>query len=96
MKVALENWYIDVELDNCFKFLDSELEEGKYLNGTSQPTRLDFVMQFYVDFAAEGCLLDLNKYPKVKEWYERCISRDAWKTALEKGNGYDMGFWRKV
>ncbi|KAI0382255.1 hypothetical protein F5Y04DRAFT_51595 [Hypomontagnella monticulosa] len=95
-KYALEKAFLDAEIDNCFKFLDGELEEGKYLNGTLQPTRLDFVMQFYVDFAAEGCLLDLDKYPKVKAWYERCKSRDAWKRALEKGNGYDMGFWRKL
>ncbi|KAI1380484.1 hypothetical protein F4677DRAFT_407004 [Hypoxylon crocopeplum] len=94
-KYTFERAFIDAEIDNSFKFLDGELDGRLYFNGTGHPTRLDFVMHWYVDFGVQGCRLDLDQYPRVKEWHERCISRDAWKRALQKGNGYDLEFWKK-
>ncbi|KAI1099221.1 hypothetical protein F4804DRAFT_322518 [Jackrogersella minutella] len=95
LKLAIEKAYLDAEIDNCFRFLNGELEDRQYFNGTAEPTRLDFVLQWYADFGVQSCDLDLDKYPRIKEWHNRCISRDAWKRALEKGNGYDLEFWRK-
>lgn len=94
LRWGLDKIYLDAEIDNSFKVLDAELEGREYFNGTKHPTRLDFVMQWYVDFAAQGCQVDLSLYPRVKAWFERCISRDAWKRSLEKGNGYDLEFWK--
>ncbi|KAI1777462.1 hypothetical protein F4818DRAFT_410496 [Hypoxylon cercidicola] len=94
LKWGFGKLYLDAEIDNCFKVLDAELEGREYFNGTKSPTRLDFVMQWYVDSAVQGVRLDLSLYPRVKEWFERCISRDAWKRAVKKGNGYDLEFWK--
>ncbi|KAI0178739.1 hypothetical protein GGR52DRAFT_533248 [Hypoxylon sp. FL1284] len=94
LKWGFDKIFLDAEIDNCFKYLDAELEGREYFNGTKNPTRLDFVMQWYVDMAVQGTRLGLSPYPRVKEWFERCIARDAWKRALEKGNGYDLEFWK--
>ncbi|KAI0888394.1 uncharacterized protein GGS22DRAFT_185771 [Annulohypoxylon maeteangense] len=96
LKLALEKAFIDGEIDNALKFLDSELEGRQYFNGTTELTRIDFILQWYVDFGVRGGSdVDISKYPNLKGWYERCMSRDAWKRALEKGNGYDLTFWKK-
>ncbi|KAI1208580.1 uncharacterized protein F4807DRAFT_461517 [Annulohypoxylon truncatum] len=95
VKLTIERVFLDAEIDNVLKFLDSELEGREYFNGTTEPTRLDFILQWFVDFGVQAADVDLNKYPRLKGWYDRCMSRDAWKRALEKGNGYDLGFWRE-
>ncbi|KAI0899284.1 hypothetical protein F4806DRAFT_457281 [Annulohypoxylon nitens] len=95
LKLTLEKAFLDAEIDNVLKFLDGELEGREYFNGTARPTRLDFILQWYVDFGVQSSDLDLDKYPRVKGWYDRCMSRDAWKRAMEKGNGYDLAFWKK-
>ncbi|XDG05694.1 hypothetical protein ABKA04_005309 [Annulohypoxylon sp. FPYF3050] len=95
LKLTLEKVFLDAEIDNVLKFLDGELEGREYFNGTARPTRLDFILQWYVDFGVQSSDLDLHKYPRVKGWYDRCMSRDAWKSAMEKGNGYDLAFWKK-
>ncbi|KAI1387578.1 uncharacterized protein F4822DRAFT_287248 [Hypoxylon trugodes] len=88
----LDKAFLDAEVDNIFKFLDNELEGRQYFNGTELPTRLDFVIQWYVDFGAQACSIDISKYPRVKSWFDTCTSRPAWKRALEQGNGYDLTF----
>ncbi|KAI1458823.1 hypothetical protein F4805DRAFT_456534 [Annulohypoxylon moriforme] len=52
LKWALEKAFINAEIENVLKFLDSELEGRQYFNGTAEPTRLDFVLQWYVDLEA--------------------------------------------
>ena len=42
--------------------------------------------------AAWGWAERLAQYPALKAWRERCQAREAWKRALDKGNGYDLGF----
>ncbi|KAI5861425.1 hypothetical protein GGS23DRAFT_606296 [Durotheca rogersii] len=92
---VLSRAFLDAEIDSVFKFLDAELEGRQFFNGTERPTGLDFVLQWYVDFGRWGCGIDLDKYPKIREWNDRCVSREAWKKALKKGNGYGVAFWEK-
>ncbi|KAL7622888.1 hypothetical protein AAE478_006567 [Parahypoxylon ruwenzoriense] len=102
---ALDRAFLDAELAHVVEYLDSELlllpgaggESGdgqggsrEYFMGTKEPTRADFTLLWYVDWGVQGGWVDLEKFPRLKEWYERCTARPAWKTALEKGGGYDL------
>ncbi|KAK8034177.1 glutathione S-transferase [Apiospora rasikravindrae] len=62
----------------------------EYLMGGPEPTRADFVVEWFVEWAAAGRLVDMEKYPAVERWYERCRQRPAYRRALDKGNGYDL------
>ncbi|KAK7935952.1 glutathione S-transferase [Apiospora marii] len=64
----------------------------EYLMGGPEPTRADFMMWWFVDWAVAGRLVDLpDKYPATQAWLARCMARPAYRRSLEKGNGYDMG-----
>ena len=69
-------------------FLLLNLKE--WLMGGDAPSRADFVLHFFVGLAVQPGYVDLNRYPRVKAWMVRCEAREAWKRALEKGNGYDL------
>lgn len=64
----------------------------EYLMGGPEPTRADFMVAWFADWAVAGRLVDLpNKYPATQAWLARCLARPAYRRSLEKGNGYDMG-----
>ncbi|KAI0853288.1 hypothetical protein F5Y00DRAFT_225920 [Daldinia vernicosa] len=105
LRYFLDRAFLDGELATVFGFLDAQLEEDKkdgdedggkttiaraFFMGTEGPTRADFALMWYVDWAFQSQWVDFEKYPRVKEWHARCASRPAWKRALEKGNGYDV------
>ena len=54
------------------------------------PGRADFMLEFPMAFLTQRKWMSLDPYPKVKAWSERCYARPAWKSGLEKGNGYDL------
>jgi glutathione S-transferase len=53
------------------------------------------VLKFFVDLGVAPGFVRLERYGKVKAWWERCEGREGWKRALEKGNGYDLDFLGK-
>ncbi|KAI1205110.1 uncharacterized protein F4807DRAFT_292273 [Annulohypoxylon truncatum] len=92
--------FLDAELRKLFGYLDAQLAlpDGKgegermWFLGTEEPTRTDFSLMWYVDWAVQWGWIDMEKYPRLKAFHERCTARPAWKRALEKGNGYNVAF----
>lgn len=84
------------ELKTMLEHLERELGGQDYFMGT-QPGRADFMLSFPLDHAAHVGWVDFGReeYKGLNAWRERCQSREAWKRALEKGNGYDMAFFKK-
>ena len=79
------------EYEKMLAYLENELEGREYFMGGSQPGRADFMMSWPLDNIVQRKMVsNLDVYPKVKAWHERCQSRPAWKKALERGNGYDL------
>ncbi|KAI0197819.1 glutathione S-transferase [Astrocystis sublimbata] len=83
--------YINKEFDAQFKYMESVLGEQDYFMSNENPTRVDFVMIFFVQTLCYSKVLDIAPYPKVKAWLDRCEARPGWKRAIEKGNGYSLG-----
>ncbi|KAI1452184.1 hypothetical protein F4805DRAFT_471042 [Annulohypoxylon moriforme] len=100
LKYAVDRTFLDAELEKMLGYLDTQLappdgkgEERKWFLGTEEPTRTDFSLMWYVDWAVQWKWIDLEKYPRLKGFHERCTARPAWQRALEKGNGYNVAFW---
>ncbi|KAI2473157.1 hypothetical protein F4781DRAFT_442750 [Annulohypoxylon bovei var. microspora] len=97
IRYALDHVFLDAELGKMFGYLDAQLapkgEERKWFLGTEEPTRADFSLMWYVDWAVQWKWIDLEKFPRLKAFHARCTARPAWQRALEKGNGYDVAFW---
>lgn len=90
LSATLNRAFLGKEIDSMMDWLEKGMEGKTYFMKTEGPTRVDFMYRWYIDFALFASLSDLNKYPNIKSWHERCSNRDAWKRSLEKGNGYDM------
>lgn len=91
MAAALNKGFLNKEMSAMLKYLDQGLEGKEFFLATKNPTRVDICTVWYVDMASflgEG---DLSSYPNLKRWYDGCKGREAWKRALDKGNGYDLG-----
>lgn len=86
----LNSAFLNKEMQSMLKYLDDQLTGREYFMGTSEPTRADFCIQWYVDLGTQLGKIDMGKYSNLKAWLTRCKNRPAWKSALEKGNGYDM------
>ncbi|KAI3324092.1 glutathione S-transferase [Xylariaceae sp. AK1471] len=83
--------FVDKEFDAQFKYMDGLLEGQEYFMSDGNPTRVDFVMLFFVQTVYYSKVADIAPYPNVKAWHDRCVARPAWKRAIEKGNGYSLG-----
>lgn len=81
--------YTGSELENSFKFLETELGDQDYFMGTN-PGCADFILSWPFDYCVQWKFVDLKKYPKLDQYYARCSDRAAWKRAREKGNGYQL------
>ena len=82
--------FLSKEADAMMKYLDNGMEGKTYFLNTQNPTRVDFLMLWYMDLGMIAESSDLSTYPNIKSWYDRCKARDAWKRSLEKGNGYEI------
>jgi len=82
--------FLSNEADSMMRYLDDSLKGKNYFLSTDNPTRVDFLMLWYVDLTIMAESSDLNTYSNVKSWYDRCKGREAWKRSLQKGNGYDI------
>ena len=78
--------------DVMMKYLDDGLKGKNYFLNTENPTRVDFLLLWYIDLGLMADSFNLNAYSNVKSWYDRCKARDGWKRSLEKGNGYQLDF----
>ncbi|CAL3973145.1 unnamed protein product [Diplocarpon coronariae] len=90
IKQAHDSFYSDAEFQKDMVFLESELGAGQWFNG-SELGMSDFVLSWPLDVIAVRGYVDLEKqYPRLDAWKRRKDERPAWKSALEKGNGYDL------
>ncbi|KAJ8121715.1 hypothetical protein ONZ43_g1904 [Nemania bipapillata] len=83
--------YVDKEFDAQLKYMDGLLKDQEYFMSNGNPTRVDFMMIFFVQMVYHSEVVDIAPYPNVKAWHDRCVARPAWKRAMEKGNGYSLG-----
>ncbi|KAF7517907.1 hypothetical protein G7054_g13657 [Neopestalotiopsis clavispora] len=90
MSALLNKAFLAAEVDANMSYLDSLLEGRDYVMGGKTPTRADFVLEWYIDWGAQSNLYEAGKYKNIASWLERCTSRPAWKSGLEKGNGYNL------
>ncbi|KAI9047216.1 hypothetical protein LZ554_008670 [Drepanopeziza brunnea f. sp. 'monogermtubi'] len=90
IKKAHDSFYSDAEFKKDMEFLQSELGEGEWFNGKDLGMA-DFVLSWPMDVIAVRGYVDLEKsYPTLYAWRTRLHQRPAWKSALEKGNEYDL------
>jgi len=82
--------FLSKENENMTTYLDNELQGRDWFMGTSEPTRADFCLHWYMDMGFQTVFPDFGKDPILKAWLDRCKDRPAWKKALQKGNGYDL------
>ncbi|CAG7555223.1 unnamed protein product [Fusarium equiseti] len=86
---GLNKGWLNEEVDNALQVVENELEGREYLMG-SELSRADIAIKIAVDLAVHPKIVDLEKFPRVKDWYERCEARPAWKRSLEVGIGYQL------
>ncbi|PBP23184.1 glutathione S-transferase [Diplocarpon rosae] len=90
IKKAHDRFYSDAEFKKDMVFLESELREEAWFNG-SELGMSDFVLSWPMDIIAARGYVDMEKeYPRLNAWKMRKDERPAWKSALERGNGYDL------
>ncbi|RAL62900.1 hypothetical protein DID88_004741 [Monilinia fructigena] len=71
-----------------FEYLEKQLTDG-WFNGKNLG-RSDVMLSWPMDFLAAKEYVDFKKYPKILQWRKKVEERDAWKRAIEKGNGYEL------
>ncbi|CAD6457628.1 70403aa0-6342-48bb-b9ff-29b7eaa1316c [Sclerotinia trifoliorum] len=88
VKSNIHKSFTGPEYATQFEYLEKELTD-EWFNGKNLG-RPDVMLSWPVDFLAAKKYVDFEKYPKILQWRNRIQNRDAWKRALEKGNGYDL------
>ena len=90
IRKGLQSNYTTAEFKKSFTYVEEELGDNEWLNG-EKLGRSDIMMSWPFDNIAQRRWFDLEKEcPKVAAWRGRIQNREAWKRALEKGNGYDL------
>ncbi|KAJ9637079.1 uncharacterized protein PV06_01396 [Exophiala oligosperma] len=88
---GIHKGYTGDELALNFSYLEEQLGSAEYFGGSS-PSRADFIISWPADNCVQNNIIDFTKFPRLAKWHQRCQERAAWKRALEKGNGYRLGF----
>ena len=85
------------ELKRVLRDLSKELQEGPEggFFGGKHPGRADILFEYPISMATHREWVDLKEFPLINAWLDRVYQRDAWKRALEKGNGYDLRIFPK-
>ncbi|KAI1303974.1 glutathione S-transferase [Xylaria venustula] len=91
VSAMIHTGYLNKEFDAQLKYMDGLLNGQDYFMSDENPTRVDFVMLFFVQTVYYSKVVDIAPYPNVKAWHDRCVARPAWKRAMDKGNGYSLG-----
>ncbi|KAG0646431.1 Glutathione S-transferase 3 [Hyphodiscus hymeniophilus] len=87
---SVRNGFTTAEFKKSFTYLEKELGEHDWFNGR-ELGRSDIIMSWPFDNIGQRGWFDLKKdFPKLGAWRERILNREAWKSAIEKGNGYNM------
>ena len=89
MHGMLRRAFLGPEMKAQFTYLNDQLGEQDYFMGAA-PGRADFMISWPIDMSTQQGFVNLNEYPKLKAWHERCKARDGWKRGIEKGNGYTL------
>lgn len=80
-------------LKGVLKELERELKEGPqggFFMG-KEPGRADILLEYPMSSVKQRKTVDLkSEFPGLDAWIEKVRARDAYKRALEKGNGYDL------
>lgn len=93
LKSGIERQFLTAEFAKNVAYLQDQLGAQSYFMG-DEPGRADFMLVYPVDVMAMRGWVDFAKdYPAVEAWRTRCAQREAWKGALNKGNGYDLSVW---
>lgn len=93
VKKKYDSFFSSAEFKKNMEFLNTELGDAEWFND-KEPGRADFMLSWPMDFVGQRGYVDLQKdFPKLHDWRMRIIARPAWRSALEKGNGYDLTSW---
>lgn len=76
------------KIKSYMEWLQEKLGDEDYLMGKN-PGRCDFLVSYQMDVIAHRKIVDLDEFPKLSAWRERILARDAYKSALNKGIGYN-------
>lgn len=94
IRKGIQSFYTGPEFKKALVFLEGELRDSEWFNGECLG-RADFMLSWPLDMIAQRGWVDLEGYPRIEAWRRRIQGREAWKTGLEKGNGYDLASWGK-
>lgn len=72
-----------------FQILEDALAEKPHFAG-GKFGLADFNVCFAVDMASQRGYFDPVQYPKLVDWHAKVKARKGFRSALEKGNGYDL------
>ena len=88
----LRKMFSGPEIDAMYKYLNDELEGRDWIMGGPNPACADFCLSWPTDFCVQTGKLDLTRaeFHRVKAWYDRYQSREGYKSALARGNGYNL------
>lgn len=78
------------DLVPIFQLMEDALSEENLWFGGSKLGLSDLNMSFGFDICEQRGWFDGERWPRVKEWGERCKGREGWKAARERGCGYDL------
>ncbi|RDW88363.1 hypothetical protein BP6252_00395 [Coleophoma cylindrospora] len=92
LKAQVTKGFTDPEIQSGLAYIQSMLGDKAWFNGETLGYT-DFIVSWPLDVIAQRNYADLAEYPKLLAWRERVLEREAWKAALEKGNGYDLTTW---
>lgn len=88
---GMDRLFSGPELKQMLTYLEGEIAGQSYFMG-AEPGRADFMLSFPLDMVDAFRWTDWREYEGLRAWRERCQGREAWKRALEKGNGYNLAF----
>ncbi|KAG4026657.1 hypothetical protein MFRU_038g00610 [Monilinia fructicola] len=88
VKSSVHKSFTGPEYATQFEYLEKQLTD-EWFNGKNLG-RSDVMLSWPMDFLAAKKYVDFEKYPKILQWRKKVQERDAWKSAIEKGNGYDL------
>ncbi|KAM0376467.1 hypothetical protein HYE67_002253 [Fusarium culmorum] len=87
---VLNKAFLDEDVNNALHVVEMELEGREWIMGGNAPSRADMALKIAFDMAVQPNLVEIDKWPRVKAWLERCEARPAWKRSLDKGIGYQL------
>ncbi|KAF2016677.1 putative glutathione S-transferase [Aaosphaeria arxii CBS 175.79] len=87
----VNHWLSD--LQPIYQLLEDALSDEKPWFAGKKMGLSDVNMTWGMDVSVHRKYIDLKKFPKLAEWYERIESREGYQSALKKGLGFDLNSW---